>query len=238
MPAMAAAELSRRPGIVGRRRRRLGRGCRRRGERRRRCRCRCRRRPRRGRRRCRGHGGRCRRAGCRRDGFLFLRNQLFRRCRRPQVHVNRVGREPGRALGLRTHRHRLRPITAPRKRYGELAAGLDRKLTRGATALAQRGFGFRPRRLGLDGQRLRLRSRLQEIQARHRCGTCGQHEATRHDGNDSAHDWIPPTGRRSAASPPDHDHRSAAGPAQPRVLSPACYGLPALKRPPSVAPIR
>jgi hypothetical protein len=25
---------------------------------------------------------------------------------------------------------------------------------------------------------------------------------------------------------------------QPRVLSPACYGLPALKRPPSVAPIR
>jgi hypothetical protein len=200
---MAAVELSRRPGIVGRRRRRLARGCRRRGERRCRRRCRCRRRARHGRRRCRGHGGRCRRAGRCRDGFLFLRNQLFRRCRRPQVHVNWVGREPGRALGLRTHGQGLRLIAAQRKRYGELAAGLNRKLTRGATALAQRGFRFRPWRLGLNGQRLGLRSRLQEIQARHRCGTCGQHEATRHDGNDSAHDWIPPTGRHRAASPPD-----------------------------------
>ena len=223
-PRSGAAKLSRRPGIVGRRRRGLGRGCRRRGKcrcRRRcrcRCRCRCRRRGRRGRRRCRSHGGRCCRPGRCRNGFLFLRNQLFRRRRLPQVHVNRVGREPGRALGLRTHGHGLGLIAAQRKRYGELAAGLDRKLTRRATALAQRGFRLRPWRLGLNGQRLGLRSRPQEIQARHRCGTCGQHEATRHDGNDSAHDWIPPTGRHRAASPPDQDHRSAAGSFPPHAM--------------------
>ena len=188
--APMGARLPRRPGIVGRRWCRLRRGGRRGGKRRRWRWGRCRRRRRR--RRCRGHGGRCRRTGGGRDGFLFLRNQLFRRCRRPQVHANRVGREPG-AVRLRTHRHGLRLVTAERKRYGELATGLDRKLTGRATALAQRGFRFRPRRLRLDGQRLGLRRRLQEVQAGHRCGTCGQHEATRHDGNDSAHDRIPTT---------------------------------------------
>src|SRR5262249_32891722 len=128
--------------------------------------------------------------------------------------------------------HGLRLIAAQRKRYGELAAGLDRKLTRRATALAQRGFRFSPWRLGLNGQRLGLRSRLQEVQARHRCGTCGQHEATHHDGNDSAHDWIPPTGRHRAAFPPKSTTIEARpGPAQPRVLIPACYGLPTLKGP-------
>src|SRR5262249_56849702 len=84
---------------------------------------------RRGRRGCRGHGGRCRRAGRCRDGLLFLRNQLFRRCHRPQGYVNRVGREPrgsGGAIGLRTHRHGLRLIAAERKRHRELAAGLHR----------------------------------------------------------------------------------------------------------------
>src|SRR5262249_27286287 len=93
-------KLSRRPGIVGRRWYRL-RGGRRRGGKRRGG-------GRRRRRRCRGHGGRCRRTGGCRDGFLFLRNQLFRRCHRPQVHVNRVGRESrpsGGAVRLRTHRH-------------------------------------------------------------------------------------------------------------------------------------
>ncbi len=35
-----------------------------------------------------------------------------------------------------------------------------------------------------------MRRRLHEIQvqARNRCGTCGQHETTRHNGNESAHD--------------------------------------------------
>ena len=186
------ARLPRRPGIVGRRWCGLRRGRRRGGKRRCRRLCWCWRR--RGRRRCRGHGGRYRRTGGGRDGSLFLRNQLFRRCHRPQSHVNRVGREPrrsGGAVRLRTHRHGLRLIAAERKRHRELAAGLGRKLTGRATALAQRGFRFRPRRLGFDGERLGLRRRLQEVQAGHRCGTRGQHEATRHDGNDSAHDRIP-----------------------------------------------
>jgi hypothetical protein len=41
-----------------------------------------------------------------------------------------------------------------------------------------------------QGQRLGLRRRLHEVQVqvRHRCGTCGQHETTRHNGNESAHD--------------------------------------------------
>lgn len=180
-------KLSRRPGIVGRRWC-CFRGGRRRGGKRWRW---GRRRSRRRRRRCRGHGGRCRRTGGGCDGFLFLRNQLFRRCHRPQVHANRVGRESrpsGGALRLRTHRQGLWLITAERKRHREFATGLDRKLAGRATALAQRGFRFRPRRLRLDGQRLGLRRRLQEVQAGHRCGTCGQHEATRHEGNDSAHD--------------------------------------------------
>src|SRR5215472_6612544 len=60
----------------------------------------------------------------------------------------------------------------------------------------------RPWRLGLNGQRFGLRSRFHEIetQAGHRCRTCGCHEATRRDGNDSAHDPHH-LGGRGAASP-------------------------------------
>src|SRR5262245_2137070 len=145
--------------------------------------------------------------------------------------MNRVGREAWRsgswASRLRTYRHGLRLVAAQRKRDGEFATGLDWELTGRTTALPQRGFCFCPWRFGLDGQRLALRSRLHEIQAWHRCGTGGQHEATYRNGNDSAHDRIPPPRRHGAASPPEHDIELQ----QPLRVLPAAWYRYALRCP-------
>ena len=141
--------------------------------------------------------------------LLFLRNPFLRRRDRLQGDVNRIGCESRRsacALSLRTHRYCLQLVAAQRERHGELAAGLDRELAGRATALTQGRFRFCPWRFGLNRQHLRLRSGLHEIQARHRCGTCGQREATRNDGNKSAHDPHP-LGGIGAASPQSHGHR-------------------------------
>jgi hypothetical protein len=201
-------ELAGWPGVLGRGRCRLGRGRGRRGERRRgRC---C------GGRRCRGHRRRCCGAGCCRHRRVLLGNWLLRRLHRLQGDVNRIGCEPrGSTVGFRTDGHGLRLIAAECKRYGELAAGLDRELARRATALAQRGFRFRSRRFGCNGQRLGLRSGFEKIQARHRCRARGQHQATGHDGNHSAHD---PTPTATAAAPPERDYRGTPDPHDPGAL--------------------
>ena len=139
--------------------------------------------------------GRCR-AGGRLSGRLFLCSRLPRRCHALQTDVKRIGgklRSSACTIRFGSHGHRLRLVAAQCKRHRELAAGLDRELARRATALTQGRFRFCPWRFGFNGQSLRLRSGFEEIQARHGRRTRRQHQATRHQDNNSAHD---PTPRR------------------------------------------
>jgi len=122
--------------------------------------------------------------------------QPARRCHALQTDVKRIGgklRSSACTIRFGSHGHRLRLVAAQCKRHRELAAGLDRELARRATALTQGRFRFCPWRFGFNGQSLRLRSGFEEIQARHGRRTRRQHQATRHQDNNSAHD---PTPRR------------------------------------------
>jgi hypothetical protein len=173
------ARLTRGPGIVGCRRRRL--------------RCRCRRhRGRSG--RCRGRAGRGRRGRRGRGGgrwggsragrshrfpFLGVLLRRGRRRRRGGLCVNRVRckmRDPAASpWRLRSHRYGLRLITVERQGHREVACSGHRELARRAALLPARGLRICTWRLGLDPQRLSLRPRFEEIPAWHRYGrTCSQ----------------------------------------------------------------
>jgi len=142
-----------------------------------------------------GHRWRCCRARGGGNGCLFLCHRLLRRWRPLQSDLNRIGGELRSTCAVRlgSHGHGLCLVAAQRKGHRELAAGLDRELAWRAAALTQRGFRFRPWRYRFNGQRLRLRSGFEEIQARHCCRTRAQHQARRREDNNSPHD---PTPRR------------------------------------------
>ena len=96
---------------------------------------------------------------------------------------------------------RSRLIPSRRKRHGRLRHQAGPSLAGRATALPRRVLASHPPARTRFLQRLGLRRRLEEIQARHRCGTCGEANATRHHGDHSSHDRIPPLGRHTAAYP-------------------------------------
>jgi len=154
------------------------------------------------------HRRRCWRARGRRNWHFFACNGLLRRRHSLQTDVNRIGGKLRRstcAVRLGSHGHRLRVVAAQCECHRELTAGLHRELTGRATDLTKGGFRFRAWRFGFNGQRLGLRSGFEEIQARHRCRTPGQHQARCRQDNNSAHD---PTLGGNGHLSPEHDHRT------------------------------
>lgn len=147
-----------RPGIVGRRGRRLRRG----GL------CRCRRRG--GRRRVGSRGGdRTARSNlcCNR----FLPDMSLRRRRRgccAEFDIDRIGGKVSRrecASTIRPQRHRLRLISVECKRRRDFWCHGNGKLAGGTARLSRTGLDLGARRLGFEPHCVRRRRRTQKIQA-------------------------------------------------------------------------